>query len=163
MIYFTSDQHFGHKRIIELCNRPFSCVSEMDNTMVSNWNSTVRGDDTVYVLGDFAFKNGPAILNQLSGRKILIQGNHDKSPKLSDGWYQILPYYEITVDETFVVLCHYPILEWNHYFRNSIHLYGHCHNRKNHPEKNAYDVGVDGNNFTPITLEQVKEKIGYGS
>src|SRR5689334_79272 len=58
--------------------RPFSCVEEMDNTMIQNWNKVVRPDDKVYHLGDVAMKrSGVEILDQLNGDKRLIRGNHD--------------------------------------------------------------------------------------
>lgn len=30
MVFFTSDLHLGHRNIIQLCNRPFSSIDEMD-------------------------------------------------------------------------------------------------------------------------------------
>jgi calcineurin-like phosphoesterase family protein len=30
VIYYTTDQHFGHSNIIRLCNRPFKDIAEMD-------------------------------------------------------------------------------------------------------------------------------------
>jgi calcineurin-like phosphoesterase family protein len=79
--YFTSDTHFGHQRIIELSNRPFNSVDEMNEAMIDNWNNVVSDDDVVYHLGDVAL--GPwvewdSILTRLNGYKVLIVGNHDR-------------------------------------------------------------------------------------
>src|ERR1017187_8378616 len=52
--WFTADQHFGHKRIIELSGRPFGSVEEMNEAVVDRWNAVVAPDDLVWVLGDFA-------------------------------------------------------------------------------------------------------------
>lgn len=37
--FFTSDTHFGHANIINLCNRPFKDVNHMNDMLVENWNS----------------------------------------------------------------------------------------------------------------------------
>lgn len=81
MRWFTSDTHFGHKRILELCNRPFADVAEMNEAIIHNWNSVVAPEDTVYHLGDVAL--GPwvewdSVLTRLNGHKMLIVGNHDR-------------------------------------------------------------------------------------
>ena len=72
MIFFTSDLHLGHANIIRLCDRPFSNVEEMDETIINNWNEHVHKDDTVYVLGDFTMIKDVAIvenyINQLNGK-----------------------------------------------------------------------------------------------
>lgn len=57
MIYFTADTHFGHENVIRFCDRPFSSANEMDEAMIANWNARVKGDDTVYVLGDMFFRS----------------------------------------------------------------------------------------------------------
>ena len=61
-----------------------------------------------------------------------------------------------------VILSHYPMVEWNGFFRGSIHLYGHIHNNiQNNAYKimenidNAYNVGADILDFTPKTLSEV--------
>jgi calcineurin-like phosphoesterase family protein len=80
-LFFTSDTHFGHARIIELCNRPFASVEEMNEAMIDNWNSVVGPKDSVVHLGDVAL--GPwvewdGILSRLNGFKSLVVGNHDR-------------------------------------------------------------------------------------
>ena len=54
--FFTSDQHYGHAMILEYCNRPFADVQTMNETLVDNHNAVVGKKDTVYHLGDFAFR-----------------------------------------------------------------------------------------------------------
>ena len=81
MIYFTSDLHLGHANAIKLCRRPFSCVEEMDETLIANWNERVTNGDTVYILGDLLFRNQTpteSYLDRLKGKKHLITGNHDR-------------------------------------------------------------------------------------
>jgi len=53
----------------------------MDETIIENWNSVVKPEDTVYHLGDIAL--GPiseslAKVARLNGHKIAILGNHDR-------------------------------------------------------------------------------------
>lgn len=52
--FFTSDTHFGHANIINLCKRPFRDVNHMNDMLVENWNSVITDDDIVFHLGDFA-------------------------------------------------------------------------------------------------------------
>ncbi|WP_438759577.1 hypothetical protein [Enterococcus sp. AZ194] len=57
------------------------------------------------------------------------------------------------------MLFHYPILEWDGYFKRAIHLYGHVHNtRTDYFEQYlgtaALNVGVDMIDFKPISLDE---------
>ena len=56
MIYFTSDQHLGHPAIISMQKRPFRNVGDMNRTIISNYNSMVHKDDTVFILGDICHR-----------------------------------------------------------------------------------------------------------
>ena len=47
-IFFTSDQHFGHERILHMCNRPFKDAAEMDERLIANWNAVVGPRDDVW-------------------------------------------------------------------------------------------------------------------
>lgn len=173
MIYYTSDLHLGNSNIIKYENRPWKTVEEMDAALIYNWNQVVSRKDNVYVLGDFCFKGASKViqyLENLNGTVHLIRGNHDhfysqqsfeawkwNSEKggevVLEGWYK-----HIIDDEQEVILCHFPIMYWDGMEeRESIHLYGHMHSRpgKQHPHPNAYNVGVDVNNYRPVTLEQL--------
>ena len=48
MIYFTADTHFGHENVIRFCGRPYTTAAEMDEALIENWNSRVKGNDTVF-------------------------------------------------------------------------------------------------------------------
>lgn len=67
--FFTSDTHFGHANIINLCNRPFKDVNHMNDMLVENWNSVVSDDDTVFHLGDFALGGSAVWSNVLSSER----------------------------------------------------------------------------------------------
>ena len=170
MNFFISDTHFGHENIMRLCNRPFKSVEEMDEVLIKNWNATVSKDDTVYILGDFCYKSGrppQEYLEKLNGHKILIVGNHDGSiikniRALKEYFDEITSYKEIYEKGTQIILCHYPMAEWNGFFHDSIHLYGHIHNNtRNDAYKimsqiaNSYNVGADILEFAPQTLDNV--------
>lgn len=137
MIYFTADLHLGHSNILKYDKRPFELVEEHDETIIENWNNRVKPEDDVYILGDISWHFIPKtveIYNALKGKKHLITGNHDekyiKSGQLRDAFVEITGYKEINVDNSFLVLCHYPIPCFNRHFKNAYHFYGHVHNSR---------------------------------
>lgn len=170
MIYFTSDLHFYHEKIIRHCNRLFADAQEMNERLIENWNCTVGPDDDVYILGDVTMK-GPehafAVLSRLAGRKYLVKGNHDYFvdnyawSEYSWVFQWVKEYHELIVNNQKFVLFHYPIAEWADFYKGSIHLHGHQHNKAvyNYQQKQVglkrYDVGVDANDFTPVSIEHI--------
>ena len=95
-VYFTSDLHFGHERIIALCERGFTGIEEMNETLIERWNKKVTDKDTVYILGDFAFRSAThagTYLEQLKGKKHLIIGNHDNTLMLQKHILQSLEFF----------------------------------------------------------------------
>lgn len=168
MVYFTADLHFYHKKIITSTNRPFSNEDEMNRVLIQNWNNRVSFNDEVYILGDFTMK-GPelasSILYGLKGIKHLIIGNHDafvnKASFDRSLFASIQDYLEIVYFNTRFVLSHYPMVEWNGYYKGSIMLHGHQHNHEDYNIDNRengirrYDVGVDANHMTPVSAEEI--------
>jgi len=171
MIYYISDTHFGHKNVIKFDQRPFKDIEEMDQTVIDNWNNIVTNDDDVYILGDFVYKSrydAAWYLKQLNGKKHLIIGNHDKhlitNEKAMTYFESVNNLLEIQDNGNKVVLCHYPIAEWNQYYRDSYHIYGHIHNAQSESQQymfaqqHAFNAGCMIHEYKPVTLSQMIEK-----
>lgn len=179
-VFFTSDLHFGHQNILKFCNRPWKTVEEMDKALIENWNSVVGKDDIVFDLGDFAFAPNwrwKEILSQLNGKHYLILGNHDITRWPGDsimGMFEgVFQQLILKIDGRFVYLNHYPYLCFGGAWRGPkaavYQLFGHVHSGPNcsgldsdrlvHLFPYQYDVGVDNNNYTPISWKEVEEKI----
>ena len=57
-----------------------------------------------------------------------------------------------------IVLCHYPMREWNGCYRGAWHLHGHVHGRLNHaPLGHSMDVGVDSGGYRPWSFAEIAE------
>jgi calcineurin-like phosphoesterase family protein len=152
--FLTGCTHFGHANIIRLANRPFANVAEMDAVLIENWNRTVGEGDTVYHLGDFAFRgaSGDSYAAKLNGRLVRLQGNHD--PK---GWGA--DYLKVRSNKTSAVLFHYPIEEWDGWYRDTVHFHCHAHAPQFHSGERRGNVGVDATGFAPIPLDEAIRRV----
>lgn len=169
MIFFTPDLHLGHENCIRLCNRPFSSIEEMDETLIENWNHKVTGKDTVYILGDLIYRSQKPpeeYLRRLRGKKHLILGNHDR------GWIrscQMERFFESVNNLLYVAdgkrqytLCHYPMMSWPHIMRCYM-VFGHIHGNTDadywpliQGNERMLNAGVDVNHFEPVTFEEME-------
>lgn len=157
-IFFISDTHFGHEKIIEFEaeKRPFKDISEHDAALVENWNKVVGKNDIVYHLGDVVFgrdRNFHQLL-QLNGIKKLILGNHDRFAKL----YPYFHSFAGAIKFEGLVLTHIPCASdsLGHRFKCNIH--GHLHSSLiNDPR--YINVSCEQINLTPINFEVLKERI----
>ena len=172
MEFFISDTHFGHENVVWMCERPFSSVEEMNEALIANWNSRVKGNDKVYIMGDMFFRADiklvEAILSRLKGRKILIVGNHDGSwtSKLDHPerhFESIQPFYEGSVGNRGVTMCHYPLFAYRHQKKQYM-IHGHIHNDTSTDywpllkvRPLVLNAGVDINGFRPVTFEELIE------
>lgn len=173
-IWVTSDTHFNHANIIKYCNRPFSSVEEMNETIIANWNKVVSEDDMVYHLGDFVLGDKslvPDFLERLNGYKEFLMGNHDNSNIMLEmckqGLIENISWEDvIKVGKKTIILNHFPFGSLPDPATNYpiIQLHGHVHSTPDKPWNyfdNQYDVGVDNNNFTPVNLAELLDKIHY--
>ena len=187
--FFVSDLHFGHASILyfhperrkladitleELKENKEECVRKHDEWLIKKWNETIKKNDFVYILGDFSMcnkENTKRILEKLNGRKYLIFGNHDKSCRGLENYFQWTgdikevkfnhnQYKFIDENETFAIeLCHFPMFAWNRRPHGTCHCHGHTHGSidKYNEDTNELrvDVGFDGKlaNFGFVELE----------
>lgn len=177
-LFFTSDLHFCHKNIIRFCNRPWSTTEEMNEGLVERWNKKVFPDDIVFCLGDFCF-GGSAEWKKwrekLNGHIILIRGNHDRkmSSTMEVLFDEVLYQTQLEIDGRSVYLNHYPFLTYGGCWRKEKaavwQLFGHVHSksgvcgadsgRLKYLFSTQYDVGVDNNNYEPISWNEVEKII----
>lgn len=171
MLFFTSDVHLNHNNILHLANRPFDDIDQMNRRLVSNINSLVGPHDILYFLGDMAFgKDKPEtirwFLDKLNCKDVhLIFGNHDSHDEAfmkSLGFRSAKDYEMFKENKKKFVLSHYPMLDWDGAFHGSYMLHGHIHsNGDTYNKENLengikrYDVGVDANNYYPVSLNDI--------
>jgi calcineurin-like phosphoesterase family protein len=171
-IWFTSDEHYGHARIIEYCNRPFRDVDQMTEELIKRHNLLVKEEDLVIHVGDFTFKQAlmPAILERLKGRHALVAGNHDGCHRCHNNYEKATHKYldagfvsvaQSTVVENFLV-AHLPYVgDYSRYgqFRPKDEglwlLHGHVHEAWKVRDR-MVNVGVDQWSYAPVSLEELK-------
>ena len=168
-IYFIADLHVG-----PYSNRTLSCrgfkadwVRHL-NLVRDSINAKVLRSDLLYILGDLGFKDATRdledFLKSLRCQKKVAIGNHDSKRQLQKlkekGIIQdvkenyIFKYAGYDFD-----LSHFPKREWNQFYRNGFHLYGHTHGKLPQYYR-SMDVGIDNIGYTPIAINEVIDILG---
>ena len=167
--YFIADTHigFGSRRTVAV--RGFGCNWERhEQTVLEGINRVIDRNKVLYILGDVGSTNDYEHLKQFLGkihtRKIyLLLGNHDNEKffKQLEVEHVIMGYDKIIQEKCHkvpITLCHYPIFEWEGFFKNGIHLFGHTHNSLDLGWK-SMDVGIDNIGYTPISMDEVMAQL----
>lgn len=174
MRYYTSDLHFGCEAIFEREKRNlyFSGLREMGEKLVDNINKRCDKDDTLYILGDVAcadYDPTPELI-RIKPHMVLIAGNHDakwlKHRHFVKYFDKVLEIGHVHEFGTRITLFHYPMCEWDGAMKGHWHFYGHVHGmnmgygRLMDQIPHACNVGVDVNDFMPMTAgELISKKI----
>ena len=173
-IWFTSDTHFFHHQVVEKCQRPFGSVEEMNEELIRRWTAVVHSDGIVFHLGDFCFgksENWHQILDRLKGRIYLVLGNHDAghiSEDVAARFEGVAFQMRLNVNGQKIYLNHFPYLAYSGDTHGTWQLFGHLHSTPHSPgmidaqrlamlQPNQYDVGVDNNNFAPVSYQQIQQ------
>ena len=161
----------------ENLTRKFNTLNHMNDALVNNINEVVGENDVLIHLGDWSF-GGFEKISEFRNRIIcknihLTYGNHDHH--IRNNKEDIQEIFSTTQDYLFLdirrpsivgkgvmdkysfVCMHYPIASWDSMNDGTIHLHGHVHLPPNLRlgEGKSLDVGVDGNNLHPMTLDEV--------
>lgn len=170
-IWLTSDLHFNHDKDFIWKVRGFNSVQEMNEALVKNFNSVVKPEDTVYILGDnmmgMDINSGLAYLRRLNGIKHIAIGNHDTDARIeayknSKIFADIQFGYRIKVKGTTYILTHYPTVTANGDNLRVVNLHGHTHQEDSNFFENRpymYHVGVDSHKCFPVSMETIIEDI----
>jgi len=166
-IWFCSDFHFGHEKIIEYCKRPFENLKQMDSILVKNFNERVDENDLCFFLGDFCLsKSSEAITapkdafnyyrNQLKCKNIIFfRGNHDGNNKCKS----IIESIVIQHGGKRIYLTHNPKFAKEDFHWN---FCGHTHGNQGTFKKLGrksviIDLSVDCWNFTPVDINEINQ------
>ena len=180
--WYTSDQHYGHKRIIDKCGRQFTDVDQMDGELIRRYREVVKPDDRVAFLGDFSFhssKRTVELMSELPGQKFLIRGNHDRmtsSLYQRAGFILVVDRMQATIRGVETILCHFNPIDFVTlpYKGNVKHLdslplldgkyaciHGHTHSQKR-SYRTSVHVGVDAWDYYPVPGDAVEKLIESG-
>lgn len=123
-------------------------------------------------MGDFCLGGSAEwinVLSRLNGKIYLITGNHDIKNLRQDYrkyFEQVVMQMYIEVDKQKIYLNHCPFLCYGGSYDGTWQLFGHVHTSRHNTGKDAprlkmlfptqYDVGVDNNDFTPVSFARVK-------
>lgn len=181
--FWTSDQHIGHKFVSDI--RRFASVEEHDAHLADQWDSFVRPNDIVYVLGDISINprrdNPFAWFQRRPGIKHLVMGNHDpvhplfgskalqaqQRPEWRETFATMNQHLRVSIGGYKVMLSHFPYHgegDRNLPERYSEHrlrnvgmplLHGHTHSIEQWSTGHQLHVGVDAWDFTPVSESEV--------
>ena len=182
-IWFMADIHVAHTNVISLSKRPFVNVQEMEAVIVANINRVVKPGDVLYLLGDVSLGRRETWVKFLSSltckNVVLVIGNHDKwqcIPK--DMLLGVFDQVTLRSHGLRFLLSHYPYRcsRWRAFWKRLAPavcskkrprdsglwlLHGHTHQTTRfvdyHPR--MFNVGVDANNFKPVSIDEVISEI----
>lgn len=158
--FFIGDTHFGHRNIIAFDGvrefRPFASIEEHDAELVRRWNSVVRPNSPVWVLGDFCFgKRNIEIAAQLNGKKRLVMGNHDMYA--SADYLRHFDRLAGVVELKGGVLSHVPVHP-SQLERWAFNIHGHLH-IGTVDDPRYFCASAEQINLTPVSLDVILERI----
>ena len=146
-VRFISDLHLGHKSILKFSpTRGGTDVQSHSEWIVYQWNSVVKRNDYVWVLGDVCFdKMHMHYLKQLRGQKVMLWGNHDK---FSLNRYHEYFHLVYGFRSKYGYWISHPPIHPNE-LRNRNNIHGHVH------MNNVMDAGVIDPRYVNVCVEAI--------
>lgn len=175
MKYFTADLHLDHAKVlVGERGRCFPTIEQWSDHILAEINRVVKPADTLYILGDFAFKRPDLWRAKIRcGDVWLIVGNHDPSQLQLDAAFgkgKARLTYETHVCETPCFLSHYAHAFWPKSHHGACHLYGHNHGQREStlnewmPQRRSMDVCPEVvyrllGEWRPISEEEIHARL----
>lgn len=175
-IWLVSDTHFSHRREFLYKSRGFNTITEMNESIVENWNSKVKPEDLIFHLGDLCLsdnKDAIKYIKQLNGTIKWIRGNHDGTNRvleIQDACSNIRLVGEMNtswaavqkINDYNVYLSHYPT--YTSYIENMaplnqhmLNFHGHTHSKDKFYQDIPfmYNVALDAHNNAPVSFDEI--------
>lgn len=174
--FITADEHYGHDNIIHLCNRPFTSMTEMVDTLIDRHNRKVENNPHLLTLhaGDMFWRTMltddiESILKRLHGRHAFLWGNHDEALERSlylQSLFQFHSHVHVqNVAGHRLTVNHYAQRTWDGSHKGHWHVFGHSHGKLERESFNSgvlgksFDIGVDSNRFEPWSMAEIAKRM----
>ena len=164
--YITSDTWFGRPQILQIANRKFNDVDEMNAALIKNWNKVVKKNDIIFHLGNFAWDPQTArqVLKKLNGQIYFMIGSSDEAFLDIQHEFENISILEDQIMELpqfDSIICHYPLEIWNGKDSGTIHFHGHTvfSHKTDLSKMNRINVCTDFWNYTPVNYLTIKDFI----
>jgi calcineurin-like phosphoesterase family protein len=176
----------GDAKAISDLRISWESTNRMDKALIDNINAVVRENDRLIHCGDFCWVRGnpekvaavyAKYRNQIKCRNVfLVYGNHDPKQfsqardlvsRLFSGTFDL---YQTYINNELAVCSHYSMLRWDRSHHNSLHFFGHSHDKlsdwldEHTPGHHSLDVGVDTayrllGEYRPFSAKEAKDII----
>ena len=165
MRYFTGDEHYFHRNIIEYEDRPYKSEKEMRSDLIIKHNEIIRQKDEVVHVGDFTMVGASqwekigSVLKHLNGIHHLVIGNHDECPwdkYLNVGFASV--HTSLWFEDVGIICSHDPAAWAITKHKFPILVCAHVHKLFDLIKKDegmVINVGVDVRGYKPISQEGV--------
>ena len=163
--YFViSDTHFFDENLVTKRDRKniFASIEDMNETIITKWNSVVSENDNVLHLGDVYHSYDVSLgeltnlLNRLNGNIYVAIGNNDNVDYLakSERFQSIHLWFRDYKNE--LILSHSPLAEMSFkcYGDNYTNIHGHTHIAGS-PRGDYINVSADVIKFKPVNIGQL--------
>ena len=158
-IWIISDTHWFHRKIEEYENRP----SNYNELIIDNWNKYISNDDLVIHLGDFALTSSERtkqLIKQLTGKKVIVLGNHDKSSNfyMSNGFNFACNSFTLRYSNYNILFTHMP----NYDTIYDINIHGHQHSNSIEVTDKHFCFSIERTNYMPLLLNEILRRYQKG-
>lgn len=186
-LWFSSDFHANHKQPFVWRDRGFESAEEHTQYIISKVNTLVGENDILFHCGDLTLNTTDEMfwdfIRSLKCQNIYcLPGNHtnpltriyrnEVRKQFGEAIKETYPFrienllilpqhFEFWVGSQYIVLNHYPLVDWNRMKDGSFMLHGHCHGQYTKSDVAAndgkiLDVGFD-NFLHPVSYSELEE------